>query len=138
MAREFVDTNVLLYAYDREGTKHEEALALIERLHETGSGALSIQVLQEFFVNVTSKIAVPLDVEGARERVRRLGTWPTHVPDVDDVLEAIDIHSEHRISFWDAMIVRSASRLGCDVLWTEDLANGRVYRGARVQDPFTA
>ena len=58
---EFVDTNVLLYAYDADaGDRHEAAFALVDRLWRERRGALSIQVLQEFYVNVTRKAATPL------------------------------------------------------------------------------
>lgn len=135
--RQFVDTNVLLYAYSRvPEDKHRRAVDLVRRLWDEGAGALSVQVLQEFFVNATTKIAGPLEESIARRRVRQLGTWTTHAPDPNDVLEAIDIRRDYGISFWDAMIVRSAASLRCGVLWTEDLNHGQVYRGVRVANPF--
>src|SRR5438445_1772366 len=131
--RQFVDTNVLLYAYDSStATKHDLAKSLIDRLWRERAGALSIQVLQEFFVNATTKVAQPMEISVARQQIRRFGTWTSHSPSVADVLAAIDIHRDHRISFWDAMIVRSAAQLGCSVLWTEDLNAGQTYRGVRV------
>lgn len=133
--RQFVDSNVLIYAYDRTAAeRHDAALALMETLWESQRGALSVQVLQEFFVNVSRKI--PFDE--ARRQVVLLRSWSTHTPDARDVVEAIDIHRELKISFWDAMIVRSAAALGCEVLWTEDLNNGRRYRGVRAENPFVS
>lgn len=82
---EFVDTNVLLYAYDRSaGTRHDAAAWLVGDLGARRRGATSIQVLQEFYVNATRKIAEPLGHDVALGRVRVLGRWPLHVPQVLD------------------------------------------------------
>src|SRR5579864_6009241 len=114
--RRFVDTNILLYAHDDSaGTKRDQALALVEQLWESRDGCLSVQVLQEFFVTVTRKIAKPLDAATAREIVADLSRWYAHVPAADDVLGAITIHQRTGISFWDAMIVRSAAEMRCTV-----------------------
>jgi len=59
-----------------------------------------------------------------------------HVPAADDVLGAIGIHQRDSISFWDAMIVRSAAEMGCAVLYSEDLNAGQKYSGVRVENPF--
>lgn len=135
--RRFVDTNILLYALDDSaGGKRGQARALVEQLWESREGCLSVQVLQEFFVNVTRKIAKPLDVETAKEIVADLSRWYLHVPAADDVLAAIGIHQRTGISFWDAMIVRSAAEIGCAVLYSEDLNAGQDYSGVRVENPF--
>jgi predicted nucleic acid-binding protein len=135
--RRFVDTNILLYALDDSaGGKRGQARALVEQLWESREGCLSVQVLQEFFVNVTRKIAKPLDVETAKEIVADLSRWYLHVPAADDVLAAIGIHQRTGISFWDAMIVRSAAEIGCAVLYSEDLNAGQDYSGIRVENPF--
>lgn len=134
---EFVDTNVLLYAYDvADSDRHRPARSLVSRLGRARSGALSVQVLQEFYVNAVRKIAVPLSPAVARQRIAVLGLWPTHSPTAPDVLTAVDIAEQERISFWDAMIVTSAAALGCEVLWTEDLNDGQLINGVRVRNPF--
>lgn len=137
MTWEFVDTNVLLYAYDEgAGARREPAIALVERLGATGHGVISIQVLQEFFVNVTKKSAVPLTIPDARRRLRTLGRWPTHSPLTSDVLAATELAESAQLAFWDAMIVRSAARMDCEVLWSEDLNAGQVIAGVEVRNPF--
>ena len=134
---QFVDTNILIYAHDKSaGTKHERARALLESLWEDDNGCLSIQVLQEFYINVTRKIAKPLDSETAKSIVADLGQWTTHAPNVDDVLEAITVQQRYGLSFWDAMILASAARLGCGVLWSEDLNDVQEYDGVKVVNPF--
>ena len=135
--REFVDANVLVYAFDSSaGRKQQVAQALLERLWESSTGCVSVQVLQEFFVTVTKKVARPLPVEEARARIRELKTWRVFAPSADDVLAAIDLHAEARIGFWDALIVLAAAESGCDVLWTEDLSDGQQMRGVRIRNPF--
>ncbi len=135
--RRFVDTNVLVYAHDNSaGAKRDQARALVENLWESRDGCLSVQVLQEFFVSVTRKIAKPLDAETAQEIIADLSRWHVHVPAADDVLGAIGIHQRTGISFWDAMIVRSAAEMGCAVLYSEDLNAGQEYSGVLAENPF--
>lgn len=134
---EFVDTNVLLYAYDATaGARHEAAVALLDRLWKEQAGALSVQVLQEFFVNVTRNVAVPLAPEQATARLRSLARWRVHSPLADDVIAAAAWSARHQLSFWDAMIVRSAAELRCATLWSEDLNDGRAIEGVQVRNPF--
>ena len=138
-AREFVDANVLVYAYDASaGKKKAAAEQLLAQLWEAGTGCLSVQVLQEFFVTVTGKVPQPLSVEEAADRVREFGAWKVFAPGADDVLRAIALHKQAKLSFWDAMVVHAAAELGCDVLWTEDLDDGQVIQGVRIRDPFAA
>ncbi|HLK73753.1 MAG TPA: PIN domain-containing protein [Streptosporangiaceae bacterium] len=133
----FVDTNILVYAHDDSaGPKRDQARALVEQLWESRDGCLSVQVLQEFFVSVTRKIAKPLDAETAKEIIADLSRWHVHVPAADDVLGAVGIHQRSGISFWDAMIINSAAEMGCAVLYSEDLNAGQDYSRVRVENPF--
>ena len=133
--REFVDTNVLIYAFDRTaGAKRARAGALIERLWTELSGCLSLQVLQEFYVTATRKLGMP--ASDAARQITHLGRWTVHRPNLDDVLSAIRLHQAHKVAFWDAMILASAISLGCQVLWTEDLSDGRKWDGLTVRNPF--
>lgn len=135
--RLFVDTNVLVYAYDLSaGEKHERARELVEGLWRERSGCISVQVLQEFFVNVTRKIPKPLSTVQAKEIVSDLTYWRLHSSTGTDVVEAIDSHERLDLSFWDSMVIRSAVSLGCGVLYTEDLNSGQSYDGVRVENPF--
>lgn len=135
--RVFVDTNVLVYAYDvSAGEKHDRARELVEDLWRSRAGCISVQVLQEFFVNVTRKIPKTLPVVQAKEIVSDLGYWRSHSPSARDVVEAIELHERLSLSFWDAMIVRSALSSGCGVLYTEDLNAGQSYDGIRAENPF--
>jgi predicted nucleic acid-binding protein len=136
--REFVDANVLVYAFDSSaGDKKDVAEDLLARLWTSGAGCLSVQVLQEFFVTITTKVPQLLPVDDATERVRELATWKVFSPKADDVLGAISIQKESKLKFWDAMVVRAAVELGCGVLWTEDLNDGQIIKTVRIQNPFS-
>ena len=134
---QFVDTNILVYAYDRsKGEKQTRAKALVKEIWNRHNGCLSIQVLQEFAVNITRKVAQPVDLNLASQIIQDLSTWRVHIPDVADVLGAIRVQQEYQLSFWDAMIVRSAVQSGCQVIWSEDLSDGQMIEGLRITNPF--
>ncbi len=135
--REFVDANVLVYAFDTSaGIKQKLAMQLLERLWAGESGHLSVQVLQEFFVTVTRKVARPLPANEAEDRVRELAAWTVFAPAADDVVAAIGVARKAKLNFWDAMILHAAAESRCDVCWTEDLNDGQLWRGVRVRNPF--
>ena len=109
--RRFVDTNVLVYAHDDSaGHKRDQARALIEQLWESRDGCLSVQVLQEFFVSVTRKIAKPLDADTAKEIIADLSRWRVHVPAADDVVPGEPFRDAHRTGGWQ----REVQRHRCD------------------------
>lgn len=135
--RTFVDTNVLVYAYDvTAGTKHDRARGLIKELWNSRAGCVSVQVLQELFVVMTRKVTRPLGSEEAQAVVSDLASWEVCAPDAGDVLDAIAIHRSAPVSFWDAMIVQCAAKLGCETLYSEDLSHEETYDGVRVINPF--
>ncbi|MDO9131137.1 MAG: PIN domain-containing protein [Anaerolineales bacterium] len=136
-AFQFVDSNILVYAYDlAQGEKREKAKARLLSLWESGFGCVSIQVLQEFFVNVTRKSEFPLSSEQAAQVIHDFSDWKVHRPGIKDVIAAIDLHQRYRISFWDAMILQSARQSGCSILWSEDLSEGEDHAGVKVVNPF--
>lgn len=136
-SREFVDANVLVYAYDASAGKRKAAAEqLLARLWDEGTGCVSVQVLQEFFVTVTRKVAEPLTADEAANRIREFCAWKVFTPAAEDVLHAIALHQRAKLSFWDAMVIHAAAELGCDVLWTEDLNDGQLVQDVRIRDPF--
>lgn len=133
----FVDTNILIYAHDNEaGHRHEMANKLVHRLWETQTGVLSVQVLQEFYVNITRKIPEPLPRPVARSLVETYTAWEVVLPRPADLLRASEIEERHRISFWDAMILAAAVAAGTPTLWTENLSDRQVIEGVRIQNPL--
>lgn len=134
---QFIDTNVLVYAHDSSaGQKYVRAAKLLGQLWESGAGCLSVQVLQEFYVTITQKVAKPLSSEMATQIIGDLSAWQVHRPTVQDLLDAIHIQNRYKISFWDAMIVASALQLNCRTIWSEDLNAGQVYDQVQVRNPF--
>lgn len=137
MPAEFVDTNILVYSYDRtaEG-KFERARELMERLWDSGEGVLSTQVLEEFYVSVTKKIPQPLKLQKAREIVTDLGTWKVAVLEVLDVLKASVLSERYGLSFWDGLILAAARKEDAKIVWSEDFNHGQNYDGVTVRNPF--
>ena len=134
-AREFLDTNVLVYAHDaRHSSKQARAQDLILRLMHDQNGVVSVQVLQEFFAATTRKLGMPSEV--AKEHVFSYARLEVISLSANDVLAAIDLHRLHRFSIWDALIVHSALVGGCATLRTEDLQDGRMIESLAVSNPF--
>ena len=133
----FVDTNVLIYAYDRgAGSKHEIALRQVEKLWLEGNGVLSTQVLQELYVNVRRKAQKPISIDQARALVSDYLAWDPVVNDGATILEAIDAERRYKLSFWDSMIVVAARKSGATVLLSEDFNDGQKFGPVQVQNPF--
>lgn len=132
----FVDTNVLLYALSTTPAEAAKARVAQEILGATDL-ALSVQVLQEFYVQATRT--------GRKDRLTHdqaallVESWlrfPVQETTVAIVRSALETKRRHRLSYWDAAVVAAARSLGCEVLLSEDLAHGRDYDGVRVVDPF--
>jgi predicted nucleic acid-binding protein len=135
--RVFVDTNVLIYAHDiQAGRKQEKAAQILGDLWETRNGVLSIQVLQEFYVNVTRKIPAPLKRSTARDIIRQYSVWFIVEPDAGMILRASELEESHQLSFWDAMIVAAARQAGAEKILTEDLNHGETIDGVFIENPF--
>jgi predicted nucleic acid-binding protein len=134
-ARSFFDTNVLVYADDKASpAKQSRALALIAEHRRARTGVVSLQVLQEYFVAVTRKLRV--DAAIARRKVELLAEFDVASPEVADILAAVDLHRLHGLSFWDALVIRSASQSGCSVVFTEDMQSEREIAGVKIVNPF--
>jgi predicted nucleic acid-binding protein len=134
----FVDTNVLIYAHDIDANaKNEVAKAVLRDLWSERTGVLSMQVLQEFYVNVTRKIASPLPKDLARSVVSSYVPWCMETTPFE-ISAAFRIEDEARIGFWDALIVSSAVKSGATRVLSEDLNAGQLIAGILVQNPFIA
>ena len=135
--REFVDTNVLVYAEDdRETAKQGRARQVIRGLMLEGRGVVSLQVLQEFYAAATRKLG--MDAESARRRLLPYSRFEIIQLSLPDILAAIDLHRLHGVSFWDGLIVRAALNGNCKRLLSEDMQNGRVIETLTIEDPFAA
>jgi predicted nucleic acid-binding protein len=134
-----VDTNVLVYAYDRsDGDKRERAIAVIEQLAANGAGALSVQVLGEFYVTVRQKIPYEFTNEEEERRITNYArSWTIFDVTAATVLEAARAVAQHRLSYWDALIWSAAKLNRVPNVLSEDFSDGRLIEGVRFLNPFT-
>ena len=134
--RWFVDTNVLVYLFDGDSpAKQAKARRILE--DNADRIVLSTQVLGEFYVTVTRKLATPLAAGPATEAVNDLCAFPVRPLGAGLVRAAVRRSASSRLSYWDALIVESAMEAGAVVLLTEDLQAGRTFDALRVVNPFT-
>lgn len=137
MSRSFFDTNVLLYLFDDSvPEKKARAQEVFSEAVEAGRVVLSTQVLQEFYVNVTRKLAEPLAPAVAEARIRDFARLSLVRVDEAMILAAIERHRSMAFSFWDALILEAALKGRADRLLTEDLQHGQEIEGLRVENPF--
>lgn len=135
----FVDTNVLVYAFDRtDPRKQAIAAEHLERLWTERTGVLSTQILQEFYSVATARMKLAMTPAEAREVAELYAEWPVTVIEPRDILNASGLHERHKLSFWDALVLQAAIVAGADRLLTEDLQDGLEVQGVRVQNPFLA
>lgn len=133
----FVDTNVIVYAYDKDaGEKHRIAIDIMKDLWRSGLGTISTQILQEFFVTLTKKISVPMDISVVRETIRRLSKWDVLLIDVDTIIRATELQERYKYSFWDSLIIASAIAGGAKTILSEDLADSQTIQGITIKNPF--
>ena len=137
--RFFIDSNVLIYSYDRsEPDKRSRAQELIAGLSQNGNGVLSVQVLGEFFSIVTRRIPNPLSIQEAEAAVALFGSLPVLDIDMAMVRRAIATHSRYGTTYWDSLIIAAAERAGCSSILSEDLNTGQSYHGILAVNPFLA
>ncbi len=133
----FVDSNILIYAHDADaGLKRERAVAKLRELWDSGTGRLSVQVLEEFYVNATQKLATPVARSLAREVIKTYGVWVHHATTVETVIRATELAELARISCWDALIVASAEEVDAEELLSEDLNDGQAIAGVMIVNPL--
>jgi len=134
--RSFVDTSVLGHRGDHgEPEKQAVAKQILDKA-PPGTLALSTQVLQEFYVVTTGKLAQPLTPQLASEAVEHLNALPVVATDAELVRSGIDLSRTARLSLWDSLIVQAAVLARCDRILSEDLQDGVTIEGVRVENPF--
>ena len=132
----FVDTNVLLYAISRDPDEQDKAERANDILASRDIG-LSVQVLQEFYVQATrSSRPDPLTHEQASGLIESFLRFPVQETTTSVLLAALSTRRRFGISFWDAAILEAGRALGCNLVLSEDLADGEDYAGVRVENPF--
>ena len=136
-APSFVDTNVLVYAFDKSSSpKKQVAQRLMHELMEEDRLRVSTQVLQELFVTLTRKVSQCCSTEEALAVLEDLTAWPLITVDYAAIRAAGGLAHQAKLSFWDALVVVAAARTGAAVLYTEDLNDGQEILGVRISNPF--
>jgi predicted nucleic acid-binding protein len=135
-APDFLDTNVLVYAYDPSDTRKQRIAQDLVRRALTGDIFVSTQVLAEFAATLLHKMAPAARPEDVAAVLDALGPIRVVVPDGDIVRRAVDVRAQYGVHFYDGMIVAAAERVGCERIWSEDLNAGQKYFGIAVENPF--
>lgn len=136
MAAAFVDTNILLYAISTDPSERKKS-ARARELLDSDDLALSIQVLQEFYVQATRPTKPDrLDHGQASKLIEAFLRFPAQETTVPILRAALETANRYRISYWDAAIVEASRAIGCTLVLSEDLADGQNYGGVRVKNPF--
>jgi predicted nucleic acid-binding protein len=132
----FVDTNVLLYSISRDPAERSKSARANEIL-DAGDIALSVQVLQEFYVQATrASREDAITHDQAAGLVEAWSRFPVQVTSVELMHAALATRIRLGISYWDAAIIEAARAVGCSVVLSEDLDDATDYLGIRVEDPF--
>jgi len=135
-ALEFLDTNVLVYAYDVSDPRKQQIAQRLVRRAVTGEIVASSQVLGEFAATLLHKLTPPAKPEDLMALLDTLGPIKLVPLDADVVLRAVQAHAQYGVHFYDGMIVAAAARGGCQKIWSEDLNAGQQCFGCVVEDPF--
>jgi predicted nucleic acid-binding protein len=134
----FIDTNVVLYAVSRDSAEQEKA-ARANAILAARDVALSVQVLQEFYVEATRKSrSDALSHDQAMKLVEAFLRFPTQAITTELSRAAMGTCERFGISYWDAAIIEAARSLGCGLVLSEDLSEDQDYAGVRVENPFTS
>ncbi len=134
-SKTFIDTNIFVYSLDKANPeKQQQARSLLTAVKNSGTGVISTQILQEFYVVSTGKLNI--DKSLAKRITLSLANFDLITVDKTIIKIAIDCADNNNISFWDALVISSAAAGGCKSVWTEDLSHNQVINGVRVENPF--
>jgi predicted nucleic acid-binding protein len=139
MTPTFIDTNIIVYAYDADaGDKHIKARNILRECWEAESGIISTQVLQEFYVAITNvkKMTQPISSLAARDVIQTYHAWTVYRPAVEDILAASELSERYRYSFWDSLIIIAAQMSGVTTLFSEDMQHGQQIGSVKIINPF--
>jgi len=136
-ASEFLDTNVLVYAYDSSDARKREIAQSLLRQALAGNMAISTQVLTEFSAALLHNVSPAVTPETLVDLLAALAPIRLIAIDGDIVRRAVEVRAKYRVHFYDCMILATAERGGCNKVWSEDLNSGQKYFGVMVRNPFT-
>jgi predicted nucleic acid-binding protein len=133
---DFLDTNVLVYAYDTSAPEKRRIAQDLVRRAVAGEMVISTQVLAEFAATLLHKLTPTVRPEDVTDVLDALGPIKTVTPDGGVVRRAVEARAQYGVHFWDGMIVAAAERGHCARIWSEDLNAGQEYFGVVVENPF--
>lgn len=131
----FVDTNILIYAHDSQaGVKYDRARELVDAAwHRPYPPAISIQVLQEFYVNLVRK---NVDISRAQDATKNYLRWEVISGDSLLLDKGFEVQKRWKLSFWDSLIVAAALKAKAAILWSEDFTAGQRFDSVQVINPL--
>ena len=135
-AVEFLDSNIVLYAYSPENDRKRTVAAELLKRAVKGECVISVQVLSEVASALLYKMTPRASANDVSEILDLLAPIPTICPDQEVVRRAVQANAQFGIHFYDGMIVAAAERAGCTKIWSEDLNPGQEYFGVKVENPF--
>lgn len=135
-APEFLDSNVLIYAYDPTDTRKQSVARQLLRHAIEAEFSISTQVLAEFAATLRHKLSPAATADDIFAALDTVSPLRLIVPDVGMVRRAVEMQVRYGIHFYDGMIVAAAERAGCGTIWSEDLSPGHTYFGVTVRNPF--
>jgi len=134
--REFLDTNILVYAYDLSHPAKQRVAQDLVRRAVACEIWVSTQVLAEFAATLLHKLVPAVSAPDVGNLLDTLGPIPLIAPDADMVRRSVQAHAAYGLHFYDGMIVAAAERAGCERIWSEDMNAGQTYFGVKVANPF--
>jgi predicted nucleic acid-binding protein len=133
---DFLDANILVYAYDPTDPAKQRIARDILRAALTGTAVLSTQVLAEFAATLLHKMKPPALPQQVAAAINAMHPIRLIAPDGRIVVRAIEAHAKYGLHFYDCMIVAAAQRANCARIWSEDMTAGQEYFGVGVENPF--
>jgi len=134
----FLDTNIFVYSFDeKDPIKRQKARTIIREALKSQTGVISFQVIQEFLNLATKKFSVALSFEDLNDYLRTVLFPLCDTSPTEDLYQyALELHRAHHFSFYDSLILAAAAKNNCKMIYTEDLQEGQVVAGVKIQNPF--
>jgi predicted nucleic acid-binding protein len=135
--RFFLDTNIFVYTFDEASSKAAKALELVRRALETRKGVVSYQIVQEFFNVAFRKFSKPMTSADAAQYLTAVfqPLWTIH-SSTSLFREALRLQADHRLSWYDSLVIAAAMESECNILYSEDLQHDRRFASTRIENPF--
>lgn len=133
---DFLDTNILVYAYDADTPRKQAIARQLLRRALVGEFVVSVQVLSEFASTLLRRVSPPATADEVLSALDALQPIRTISVSQETVRRAVEACAAYGIHFYGAMIIATAELSGCGRLWSEDLNPGQSYFGVKVENPF--